>query len=336
MMATTMEQKTYQRSPTWIVGSALAANEFMLLQRDIASIHFLGNPHSNTCPDFIPPATFIDHPAQSLITLFHGTAITGTPTSITSTPRSILSLVMVPSFDGSRHQCRNFPISAATRRLLLHLGRIRTSLAEIKERICRLPKNGVHRHGYFTHRRVKDPRGRIQWGIDGVTCGRINQRDTNLAKNASSSVRPSLIFEQFANGNLSHKPGSSTARKPIESLSSEWRMPISSPSPLFQQDHLLGCDIGQAFSAPCHLIKDIRWWRSYLRTVRSTSAQVFNITSSTDSVMVLWVMGMGRMIGVLRFVLLRLLLTRDGRLQCKRPDPELHGIVSARTSVLFS
>ena len=46
MMATTMEQKTYQRSPTWTVGSALAANEFMLLQRDTASAStFSGIPH---------------------------------------------------------------------------------------------------------------------------------------------------------------------------------------------------------------------------------------------------------------------------------------------------
>ena len=94
--------------------------------------------------------------------------------------------------------------------------------------------------------------------IDGVTCGRINQRDTNLAKNASSSVRPSLIFKQFANRNLSHKPGSSTARKPIEKSdpSTAYAHIITSPLPLFEQDHLLGCDIDQALDSVTP-IKDI-------------------------------------------------------------------------------
>ena len=216
-------------------------------QRGI-TIHFLGNPPLTSVPEFLPPLAAIDNPAQANIQLFHGCPVMETTSDnfntildsfLTNGPIIFtnISRIAKPSYL-SRKPAVYYSTSVA-------YGRLWPKLKEGFSTYRRIRKLGTE----FTLIAVSKVCGDVFNGnITDIMCARIPQSHRDLAKTASSSDLCPLMFEQFANRNMSFKPG--TDRKPItkDDPSSAHADIITSPLPVFEQTHLLSCYVGQALN----------------------------------------------------------------------------------------
>jgi hypothetical protein len=211
------------------------------------TIHFLGNPPLTSIPEFLPPLEAIDNPAQENIHLFHGCPVMETTSDnlntilnsfLTNGPIIFtnLSSIAKPSYL-SRKPAVYYSTSIA-------YGRIWPQLKKGFATYRQIRKLGTE----FTLIAVsKVSRDVFNGNMADVMCARIPQSNPDLAKKASSSDPCSLMFEQFANRNMSIKSG--TDRKPItkDDPSSADADIVTSPLPVFEQTHLLSY-IGQSLN----------------------------------------------------------------------------------------
>ena len=210
------------------------------------TIYFAGNPPLTDSPEYLPQSTFIDIPAQDSIELFHGCAVmdpnidnlfASLDSFLTNGPIIMPNTSPVPKYSYlSRQPAVYYSTSVIYGRLW---PKLKKGFADYR----RIREVGTE----YTLVAVSKVSGDVFNGsMARVTCGRIPQHDVLLAKNASSSTFCSLMFEQFANHNLSPKAGNE--RKPIhkDNPSTASADIITSPLPSFEQEHLLVGDIGKA------------------------------------------------------------------------------------------
>jgi hypothetical protein len=209
------------------------------------TIYFAGNPPLTVSPEYLPQSTFIDIPAQDSIELFHGCAVVdpnldnlfcSLDSFLTYGPIIMRQTSPIPRYSYlSRLPAVYYSTSVIYGRLWPTL---KKGFAEYR----RIRKVGTE----YTLIAVSKVSGDIFNGsMARVTCGRIPQHDVLLAKNASSSTFCSLMFDQFANRNLSK---ARNGRKPIrkDNPSTASADIITSPLPSFEQEHLRMVDIGKA------------------------------------------------------------------------------------------
>ena len=202
-------------------------------------------PPSTDSPEYLPRSTFIDIPAQDSIELFHGCAVMDPNIdNLFASLDSFLTngpIIMPNTSPVSKYSCLSRQPAVYYSTSVIY-GRLWPKLKKGFAHYRRIREVGTE----YTLVAVSKVSGDVFNGsMARVTCGRIPQHDVLLAKNASSSTFSSLMFEQFANHNLSPKAGNE--RKPIhkDNPSTASADIITSPLPSFEQEHLLVGDIGK-------------------------------------------------------------------------------------------
>ena len=211
------------------------------------TIHFLGNPGITNDPSFLPSFDVLAEPAPEIVFLFHGSSLTALPSDLFSTLDSFLvngPIIM------------RAPSAIAKSSYLSTQPAIYYSTSLTYARLWPVLKLGLSRYRHIdpipeevSLIAISRVSGAVlNGGTPSIKSARISQNDSHLAAKASSSSYSPLVFEQFANRNMSEN--ATFERKPIhkDDTSTTDADIIISPLPRFEQVDSSECEIGNAIS----------------------------------------------------------------------------------------